>query len=133
MTNEENLDAIKTEIEKLKNFYGYDEKTNVGIVAKEIIDKMLNFVNSLQKEETVSNDLEDAANYYVKSTIVGSPFIKKNAFKTGAHWKEKQMMSKAIEAHVFGKEGGLPLYCFKSNNKDTICGQTVKIAILKEQ
>ena len=40
-----------------------------------------------KKEDSVSEAAED----YSKSTLVGSPYIKKNAFKAGADWQLNQI------------------------------------------
>lgn len=48
----------------------------------------------LLMDEPVAEDLEQASDDYVKSTLVGSPSIKKNAFKAGAAWDKKKWLSK---------------------------------------
>ena len=37
-----------------------------------------------------SDDLEKASDDYAHSTLVGSPSVKKNAFKAGARWQQEK-------------------------------------------
>jgi len=54
----------------------------------EAYKETLDFLDTLEvKEVSISKDLEEAAEDYCKSALVGSPYIKKNAFKAGAKWK----------------------------------------------
>ena len=41
-------------------------------------------------EETVSEELEKTSDDYAHSTLVGSPSVKKNAFKAGARWQQEK-------------------------------------------
>jgi hypothetical protein len=58
-----------------------------------IYQEILDLAYSLM-DEPVAEDLEQASNDYVKSTLVGSPSIKKNAFKAGATWDKKKWIAK---------------------------------------
>lgn len=84
--------------------------------------------NSKDSQEPVSDDLEDAAEDYCKSTLVGSHSIKKNAFKAGAQWQKGQMMAKAIDAKLL--EGHLIRQ--KGVTHPLHIGDKVKVIIIKE-
>ncbi len=64
-------------------------------------------VKALQ-EEPVSEDLEEAVEDYCKSTLVGSHYIKKNAFKAGAEWKfervKEALLSEVLPCFMHGGE-----------------------------
>lgn len=68
---------------------------NADIVATKRVayQEILDLAYSLM-DEPVSDDLEKASEDYAKSTLVGSPSIKKNAFKAGAAWDKKKWFSK---------------------------------------
>ena len=95
-----------------------------------IINKIIPWINDLP-EEPVSEDLEDAAEDYCKSTLVGSRYIKKNAFKAGAQWQKEQMMAKAIDAHCFGFQGAA-LFSFRLPASKYLVGSEVKVIVIKE-
>lgn len=50
------------------------------------------FITMTRKEQ-----IEQASDEYIKSTLVGSDYFKKSAFKTGAEWADKTMIDKACE------------------------------------
>jgi hypothetical protein len=101
-------------------------------------------------EEPVSEELEEAANEivnkaipplavkYKDGTYVGKimdcfdrkEFI--DLVKAGAKWQKEQMMKDTIIAHVFGRETGKSLFCFKVDGDDYLIGHEVKVVILKD-
>jgi len=111
----------------------YIDREKEGLVG----DKKKDFINSLS-EESVSEDLEDAAKHYLYSNIlyddvyVGNPTDKDciEMFKAGAKWQEKQMMYKAVDAipcSILGKE-----IIYTDLPKEIEVGDKVKVIILKE-
>lgn len=48
--------------------------------------------------EIYDEDLENASDYYANTTLVGSIFVKKNAFKAGAKWREQQLKNKVFNS-----------------------------------
>jgi len=78
------------EKEKIRNiielFIAWNGETEAIDVAN--LDSAVDFIADSLQEELVSEDLEEAAEDYCKSTLVGSPYIKKNAFKAGAKWQK---------------------------------------------
>ena len=66
-----------------------------------ILSNLDYYINSLQ-EESVSEDLEEAANEYCNTPAINNPpfapteFIKE-AFKAGAQWQKQQTVEKAVE------------------------------------
>lgn len=53
-------------------------------------------------------------------------------FKAGAQWQQEVLLKDAITAHVFGKEIGKSLFCFKVDGDDYLVGHEVKVIIVKE-
>ena len=76
----------------------YDEGKFDALTA---VDTLL---GSLQKEEPISEDLEEAAKEQARSYgyMTEDYEFKENveSFKTGAQWRKKQMMAKAFDAEV---------------------------------
>jgi hypothetical protein len=46
--------------------------------------------SDLPMDSPVDDELEKASDEYVHSTLVGSPSVKKNAYKAGARWQKQQ-------------------------------------------
>lgn len=89
---------IRAEIGKLKSKYNKesDFRTVRGDTAREVLDKLLSFIDSLP-EKPASEDLEEAAKQHSKQTFNGI-LIEDNidAFKAGAEW-QKQQMKEALQ------------------------------------
>lgn len=107
-----------------------------------VLTDLLDYINSLP-EEPVSDDIDIFASEYVKDPDNWVEWIGNHgetddisyiikAIKAGAQWQKEQMMKNVVYAHVFGKDNGLPLYCFKGDNENAICGQSLKVIIIKE-
>ena len=91
---------------------------------------LLLMLDSLQ-EEPVSEDLEGEIKRYLhevydRDTTVG------DIARHFANWQKGQMMKDTITAHVFGKEIGKSLFCFKADGDDYLIGHEVKVVILKD-
>ena len=95
-------DAIMDENRNFRS--AYDEGKFDALTA---VDTLL---DSLQKEEPISEDLEDAVNAYIghKPDVDESSSVygKRLAFKAGAKWRKKQMMAKAFDAEVLENYDG---------------------------
>lgn len=59
-------DTLVAEIEKLKEIYCYDTKTNSSFVAKAVINSINNAINSLEVKEI---DLEEEIDKYIKDNF----------------------------------------------------------------
>lgn len=78
-----------------KWFYDMGKNNGKEHISEDKLEGLRNaFRLALDDEEPVSEDLEDAAEDYCKSTLVGSHSIKKNAFKAGAQWQKKKDQKK---------------------------------------
>lgn len=92
------VEKIKTEIEKRYEYWKEKESNSHNIESESRMSEcqhLLLLFNSLQ-EEPISNDLEEAAHFYVDTTIEwfdseGNPCCYL-AFKAGAQWQKEQMM-----------------------------------------
>lgn len=102
------VQKIREEVARM--MYGYNleadiascenaESEKLADIKYQLCKKILELIDSLQ-EEPVSEDLDEASEEFCKSTLVGSPYIKKNAFKTGAKWQKEQLMAKAKSGTV---------------------------------
>jgi hypothetical protein len=116
---------------------------------EELIDKMAAAIEKT-KEEPVSEGLQEAANEIVNNAIpslavkykdgtyvskIRDCFDRKefiDLVKAGAKWQKEQMMKDTIIAHVFGRETGKSLFCFKVDGDDYLIGHEVKVVILKD-
>ena len=99
----------------------------------EAYDEILSFINSLP-EESVNNDLEKMAEQYAfqnHGTLMAQN-ISIDAFKACAQWQKEQILKNSIIAHVFGKENGKSLFCFKVDDDKYLVGNEVKIILVKE-
>lgn len=78
---------------------------------------------------------DDAAEEYCDTTLVGSEFIKKNAFKAVADWKMDDLMSHAVEAEVMYQASSKTLQVRYKLPKNTTLkyGDKVKIIILPKE
>jgi hypothetical protein len=78
---------------------------------------------------------DDAAEDYCDTTLVGSEFIKKNAFKAGAEWKMQDMIDQAVEAEVMYPASSKTLQVRYKLPKNTNLkyGDKVKIIILPKE
>ena len=101
--------------------------------------EILNFIDSLQ-EEPVSEDLIVATNNYCVNVRKGYPRVMDetdryicNAFKAGAKWKEQQIMSNAIDAHVNYAWSGLSLGDFDWSKTELDLGDRCKLIIIKQE
>ena len=103
---------------------------------KVIKENILPFIDTMQ-EEPISDDLENAAEDYCKSTLVGSYYIKKNAFKAGMKKMKEQMMAKAIDGYVIEDiEEGNGDFLLSADYLPKSIGlkdqQRVKVIVIKE-
>lgn len=93
-----------------------------------------------QKEEPVSEDLEEAAKHYLYSNIlyddvyVGNPTDKDciEMFKAGANWQKQQMMKDAITGQLENGEDYLRIKCLYTSCRPQDDGKLVKFIIIKE-
>lgn len=86
------------------------------------------------QEEPVSEDLEEAANFYANTHIEyfdseGNPCVMP-AFKAGAKWQKEQMMSKAIKGIARPDDNEIWCNLASSNFKDD---DEVKVIVIKEE
>jgi hypothetical protein len=87
------------------------------------------FIDSLQ-EESVSDDLEEAADSYIKTygEILG---FGRQTFKAGAKWQKEQMMTKAIDGKVIANGMGNPILHLWDKGRHLI-DKKVKVIVIKE-
>lgn len=128
------VQKIREVIEK-RYEYWKEKESNSHSIESEIrmseCQHLLLMLDSMQ-EESVSEDLENAAEDYCKSTLVGSHYIKKNAFKAGMNKMKEQMMAKAIDATIGSFTNGTIYdadFDIDSNLKDN---DKVKVIVIKE-
>jgi hypothetical protein len=95
------VQKIRNEVERLQNDLiqerekGYGSDVDDACILE--LQNVLTYIDSLQ-EEPVSEELEKAANKYIKGNY--SPWLYKamfDCFKAGAEWQKEQMMNDAIE------------------------------------
>ncbi len=88
------VQKIREEVEK-RYEYWREKESNSHSIESEIrmseCQHLSLMLDSLQEEPT-SEDLEEAADNYVKSTLVGSLYLKKSAFKAGAEWQKEHLL-----------------------------------------
>lgn len=151
MTNTEFIAKIKAEIERLKaehpvgNFGesfegGYD--AGYCCCCCEIAD----FLSTLESENPVPNDLEEAANkssseaypykdehcLYDKDMVAETREYYKEGFIAGAKWDREQMMNEAVEGTiVYDYLGGYP--AIKPNWLIGNIGDKVRVIVLKKE
>ena len=92
-------EKIKSEIQRLIKAYSPIQSAE-GKYKVEAYEDLLTFIDSLE-EEPVSNDMEEAAKFYVDTTIEyfdseGSPCCYP-AFIAGAQWQKQQTIDKTCE------------------------------------
>ena len=96
-----------------------------------------------QKEEPVSEDLEEAVNAYTgyppDVDECSSVYGKRQAFKAGAKWQQEQITKNAIDATVKVDAGGYPyihrtieLYDYDKDEPLAKAGDKVKILVIKD-
>ena len=92
---------IKAEVEWLKIEYNKESvfRTVRGDTAREVLDKLLSFIDSIP-EEPVSKTLELAADSYASTFSEKSRIIAYDAYKMGATWQEQKMMKDAVDGRV---------------------------------
>lgn len=92
---------IKAKIEKLKSEYNKESyfRTVRGDTAREVLDKLLSFIDSIP-EEPVSESLKRAADSYASTFCENSRKVAYEAYKMGAKWKEKQLMEDALYCSI---------------------------------
>lgn len=137
MTDKE---KFRKEVEKLKSnlIYGAcsSQIAMETICKEEAYNEVLAILDSMQ-EEPVSEELEEAAkNHAVERYRVTRDMVLaekcKWSFQTGAKWKEKQMMSKAVDAHVNYAWSGLSFGGFDWSKTGLDIGDKCKLIIIKE-
>ena len=133
------VQQIKAEIERLKRKNAHTEYARG---CNRALQEILSFIDSLpdvsetdfgKKEELVSRDLEEAAHFYVDTSIEwfdsdGNPCCY-NAFIAGAKWQKQQMMKNAVDATARPDDKEIWADMSNLNLKD---GDKVKILIIKE-
>lgn len=99
------VEKIKAEIERRKKTWNHQDPQYVA-GGKDVCDYLLGFIDSLE-EEPVSNDLEEAAHFYVDTTIEwfdseGNPCCYP-AFIAGAQWQKErdQLTIELAEDHAY--------------------------------
>lgn len=131
------MDKVQKIREVIEKRYEYwkEKESNSHSIESEIrmseCQHLLLMLDSMQ-EESVSEDLENAAEDYCKSTLVGSHYIKKNAFKAGMNKMKEQMMAKAIDATIGSFTNGTIYdadFDIDSNLKDN---DKIKVIVIKE-
>ena len=92
---------IRAKIGKLKSEYNKESvfRTVRGDTAREVLDKLLSFIDSMP-EEPVSKSLERAADSYASTFCENSRKVAYEAYKMGAKWKEKQLMEDALNCSI---------------------------------
>lgn len=88
-----------------------------------------------KKEEPISEDLEEAVDEYApdfSNSIASKAAVDavRDAFKTGAKWKEGQMMKNTIDAQCFGFQGAA-LFSFRLPADNYLVGSEVKVIVIK--
>lgn len=124
--------------------------TNAQTIVRELITFMDNpsKYNPNHIEESISDDLEEAAQKYAKSEYdrknpatlpdrcIGCYAPIMYAFRNGAKWQKEQMMSKAINALVHTFDNGyirVGTQLLESNEYGLKVGDNVKVIIIKEE
>ena len=114
MTNIELISKIKAEIERLKN--KMDDRHPLAPNQKAeylfALADILSFLDTIESEKPVPNDLEEAAIKYAThkkkseekemetELPMGAYYLVKDSFIAGAKWDREQMMKDAVEADV---------------------------------
>ena len=143
MTDKE---KIIVEIERQKKHLNtnYLDENGALIAYNHIID----YINSMP-EEPVSEDLEETAHTYAANNggrwltddigikiFAFNPQEVKDAFKAGAQWQKKQMMSKAIDALVHTFDNGyirVGTQLLANNKYGLKAGDKVKVILIKDE
>ena len=106
-------------------------------IPREELNQAINYYCSLlNKEEPVSEELEEAIDTYLATYFGGEkekqnwPFLKKMAIHF-AKWQKDQMTARAIDAHCFGFQGAA-LFSFKLPADNYLIGSEVKVIVIKE-
>ena len=124
MTNAELIAKIKAEIERRITDNTFGAKL-------ELID-ILAWLDTLESENPVPNDLEEAAREFAKDAYPD----KHNLvwmFKRGAKWQKEQMMKEAMEGLICATITGTNAISFLSPlPKELTAGDKVKLIICKE-
>ena len=125
-------------------FIAWNGETEAIDVAN--IDSAVEFIKESLQEESISEDLEEAAEEWDES------LYRSDAFKAGAKWqKEKddeekvliykrsfedckeQMMAKAVDGEVtYGKSLAIPSLGYRLDKEGLDFGDKVKVIIIKE-
>jgi hypothetical protein len=137
--------AVLAEIRKYKNnaeaYLKYHHNRNDKSVyafeqEKLVMCELLSSLDTLEvKEEPVSEDLEEAANFYVDTHTEwfdadNNPHVSP-AFKAGANWKEEQLMAKAIEGNVLANGMGEPILHLWDKGRHLV-DKKVKVIVIEE-
>ena len=137
MTDKE---KFRKEVEKLKSSLIHGACSSQiameTMCKEEAYNEVLAILDTMQ-EEPVSEELEEAAkNHAVERYRVTRDMVLaekcKWSFQTGAKWKEKQMMSKAVDAHVNYAWSGLSFGGFDWSKTGLDIGDKCKLIIIKE-
>jgi hypothetical protein len=137
--------AVLAEIRKYKNnaeaYLKYHHNRNDKSVyafeqEKLAMCELLSSLDTLEvKEEPVSEDLEEAANFYANTHTEwfdadNNPHVSP-AFKAGAKWQKEQLMTKAIEGNVLANGMGEPILHLWDKGKHLI-DKKVKVVVIEE-
>lgn len=146
MTNAELIAKIKAEIKR--QISDLPDTWSGSPAAKWAFEELLSFLDTLESEKPVPNDLEEAAGgWYEKCPFPKSTWWdegremkltdSRETFIAGAKWQRKQMVKNAIPCKVFWYDG--PLLDYTQEQQDNALerigahiGDKVRIIIVKE-
>ena len=132
MTNAELLAKIKAEIESLKSIEYPCDNSQQATGFFNALDRMTDFLSTLESEKPVPADLEEAAREFAKDAYPD----KHNLvwmFKRGAKWQKEQMMKEAVEGEIVKDISNKLAVTAKNVNLDGFkFGEKVRIIIVKE-
>jgi hypothetical protein len=123
---EDILETILEEYARRDSEGEFDTWKETDAFVKEKAEVLLAYA----KEESVSEDLEEAANAYIYNENNYS-HSRTDTFKAGAKWQKEKIMKNAIDAHCFGFQGAA-LFSFKLPACNYLVGSEVKVIVIKE-
>lgn len=150
MTKYIDADLLRKEIQFAKSVYDNPRRVVVGVAdafrqdgRAAMCDDILKKIVSLQQEEPVPNDLEEASMNYQNKIAAdsdvddhGQPIIGifevSNAFEAGAKWDRQQMMKEAVDTTVHLESGANPIIEIGVGKFGLKVKDKVKVIIVKE-
>ena len=102
------------------------------------LEWVLKQIDSLQQEqleEPIPEDLEEAAEEYIKKgKYLPEGFVVRPAFIAGAKWQKEQMLKDAVEHYVVSEIGGRRIGpAIVHFDKNFIIGDKVRVIVLKKE